>query len=267
MTEQHPSRLRLGESDLSRTRRVVAIIPARYGSQRFPGKPLADIDGKPMVQHVYEQTGRAALVDAVIVATDDERIASAVRAFGGHAVMTPHSLHTGTDRVAWVARSLDDAEIVLNVQGDEPLIAPEMIDEAVRPLILDREIMVGTLIHRIETIEELHSPNVIKVVTDATGYALYFSRLPIPYARDVQRTDVLNHQTFYKHIGLYVFRKNFLLRFPDMRQTPLELLEKLEQLRVLEHGYKIKATVTAYDSIPVDTQEDLDKVRAMIQNK
>ncbi|MEK9139158.1 MAG: 3-deoxy-manno-octulosonate cytidylyltransferase [Bacteroidota bacterium] len=245
--------------------RVVAIIPARYASQRLPAKPLADICGKPMVQHVYERAAHARLVNAVLVATDDERIASTVRGFGGHAVMTPESLQTGTDRIAYVARSLPDADIIVNVQGDEPLIEPTMIDEAVGPLVDDNSIKVGTLVRRLESEDELANPGIVKVVLDRKGFGLYFSRSPIPFGRDSRQPEWLKRHSYYKHIGLYVFRREFLNLFAELAPTPLERMEKLEQLRILENGYKIKCTVTSFDSMPVDTQEDLDKVRGIIK--
>ena len=244
---------------------TVAIIPARYGSQRLPAKPLADIAGKPMIQHVYERTARASLVAEVIVATDDERVASAVRAFRGHAVVTPASLQSGTDRVAFAARSLERANIVVNVQGDEPLIDPAMIDQAIQPLVMDSTIAVGTLVRKIETVTELNNPGVVKVVLDSQGYCLYFSRSVIPFLRDHAALEWLKHHTYHKHIGLYVFRREFLAHYARLPQTPLELAEKLEQLRILEHGYRIKATVTHRDTLPVDTQQDLDNVRLIVQ--
>ncbi len=244
---------------------TVAIIPARYASQRLPAKPLVDICGKPMIQHVYERASRARLVHDVLVATDDERIASVVRSFGGQAVMTPASLQSGTDRVAFAAQSLERADIVVNVQGDEPLIDPGMIDEAIRPLTEEGQIDVGTLVRKIESDTELTSPSVVKVVLDTQGYCMYFSRSVIPFVRDGDRSEWLRHHTFFKHIGLYVFRREFLSRYARLSQTPLEIREKLEQLRILEHGYKIKATVTLLDSVPVDAHEDLVKVRMLLQ--
>lgn len=240
---------------------IVAIIPARYASTRLPGKPLADINGKPMIQHVYERVKRATLVDDVMVATDDERIAAVVGSFGGIAVMTPVHMKTGTDRIASVVRSLPEAEIIVNVQGDEPFVVPEMIDQAISPLLEDGDLEVGTLVRRIESEEELRNPTIVKVVRDINGLALYFSRSVIPFARDVSGEAILNRHAYYKHVGLYVFRRDFLLRFPDMQQTDLELIENLEQLRIIGHGYGIAATITTHDSIPVDTLEDLDRVR------
>ncbi len=247
--------------------RTVAVIPARYASERLPGKPLADIGGKPMIQHVYERAARARLLDAVCVATDDERITAAVRAFGGTAIMTPTDLRSGSDRVAWAARSLQDAAIVVNVQGDEPLIDPGMIDEAVEPLRRDPSLVAGTLVRRIDAAEELRNPGIPKVVLNREGFCLYFSRSPIPYVRDLPADDWQTSATFYKHIGLYVYRRSFLLTYASLAQTPLERAEKLEQLRILEHGYRIKAVVTSHDSIPVDTQADLERVRTMLASQ
>jgi 3-deoxy-manno-octulosonate cytidylyltransferase (CMP-KDO synthetase) len=244
---------------------IVAIIPARYASTRLSGKPLADINGKPMIQHVYERVRRATLVNRLMVATDDQRIAAAVGAFGGNAVMTPTEMKTGTDRIAFVARSLPDADIIVNVQGDEPLIAPEMVDEAIRPVIDDNQIAVGTLVRKIESQEELHNPGVVKVVRSTNGRALYFSRSVIPFSRDTVSAEALNQHTYYKHVGLYVFRREFLLRFPSLQQTNLELAENLEQLRILEHGYPIAATITQHDSMTVDTADDLERVRRIAQ--
>lgn len=244
--------------------KITAIIPARYASTRFEGKALADIMGRPMVQHVYERTAKAALVSEVIVATDDERIAAAVHAFGGRAEMTSRVHETGTDRLAEVAARLD-SDIIVNVQGDEPLIEPAMIDEAIRPLADDPAVMMGTLKTRIKTLHDFLSPNVVKVVTDWEGYALYFSRSPLPNFRD--KWNDLKDEAFtsrkllcYKHVGLYVYRRDFLLQFAQMSPTYLELAEKLEQLRVLENGYRIKVVETDFESIGVDTPGDLDKV-------
>jgi 3-deoxy-manno-octulosonate cytidylyltransferase (CMP-KDO synthetase) len=243
---------------------VIAVIPSRYGSERLPGKPLIDIGGKPMIQHVYERASEAALVDEVLVATDDQRIADVVHAFGGAAVVTPSDIKSGTDRIAFVSRSLRGADIIVNVQGDEPLIPPAMIDEAVQPLLQDRSITTGTLIRKIDKEADLFNPSIPKVVVDDEGTCLYFSRSPIPHVRDAAMPDWLSRHTYYRHIGLYVFRRDFLLRFATLPQTPLEIAERLEQLRILEHGFQIKAVVTSYDSVSVDTPEDLDRVRKMV---
>jgi 3-deoxy-manno-octulosonate cytidylyltransferase (CMP-KDO synthetase) len=244
--------------------RTVAIIPARYGSQRLPAKPLVEIAGKPMIQHVYERATRAKLVDSVLVATDDERIASAVRTFGGNALMTPASLQTGTDRTAFVTRTIPEADVVVNVQGDEPLIESQMIDEAIQPMLENSQITAATLVRRIEKETELTNLNVVKVVLDSSGYCLYFSRSVIPFVQGLPRASWLRHHQYFKHIGLYVFRREFLLKYTEMKPTPLETSEKLEQLRILENGYKIKSIVTSCNSTPVDTLEDLENVRALL---
>lgn len=242
--------------------RVTAVIPARYASSRFPGKPLAEIHGKPMIQWVYERTAQSQTVARVIVATDDERIAAAVRAFGGEVCMTRADHPTGTDRLAEVAAGLED-DLIVNVQGDEPLIDPMMIDEAVAPLLADPTAVMGTLMSRIDSVEDFLSPNVVKVVPDGKGNALYFSRAPVPFPRDYQ-DDLAAHfekLTLYRHIGLYVYRRPFLLTFPTLPATPLERTEQLEQLRALEHGYGIKVALTARVSHGVDTPADLERVR------
>jgi len=243
-------------------KRTVAIIPARYASQRFPGKPLALIAGKPMIVHVMEQAARARLVDSVLVATDDERIAQAVRSHGGEAVMTPADVRSGSDRIALAARALTGTEIIVNVQGDEPLIPPEMIDEAITPLLQDSTTQAGTLVRRLRSLEELDDPNVTKALLDRSGRCLYFSRAALPYGRGIPREDIVTTCPVYAHVGLYVFRREFLLAFAAMTQTPLEKAEQLEQLRILEHGGMLRAVVTRYESIAVDTPGDLERVRA-----
>lgn len=244
--------------------KVTVIIPARYGSSRLEGKPLADIAGKPMIQHVYERASEATGVDEVLVATDDERILSAVKAFGGKAVMTSADHQTGTDRLAEVAGSLD-SDIIVNVQGDEPMISPKMIEEAVAPLIEDPSIKMGTLKSVLDNKEDLHDDAVAKLVVDRDDFALYFSRSPIPFLRE--DGDVASDTVYYKHIGLYVYDRQFLLNYAKMPQTPLEKAERLEQLRALENGYRIKAVTTQEESIGVDTPEGLEKVRALITKR
>ncbi len=246
--------------------RVVGVIPARYASQRLPAKPLLDLLGKPMVQRVYEQAKLARRLNQVVVATDDERIASVVRSFGGDVVITPPEIKSGSDRVAAIA-ARSDGEIFLNIQGDEPLIAPTMIDQAAEILIDDSSVLVGTLAKRIESQAELMNPGIVKVVVDKSSYALYFSRSVIPFMRDEQDPSKwLARRTFYKHIGLYVFRKDFLLGFAKMPESSLEQSEKLEQLRILENGYKIKVGFTEHDSIPIDTRADADRVIEILKN-
>lgn len=244
--------------------KITVVIPARYASTRFEGKALADIKGKPMVQHVYERASRAAHVSEVIVATDDERILNAVQAFGGRAEMTSRDHETGTDRLAEIAARLD-SDLIVNVQGDEPLIEPAMIDQAIAPLVADRTICMGTLKSRIRKLHDFLSPNVVKVVTDRDGFALYFSRSPLPNFRD--KWNDLKDEAFvagkllcYKHVGLYVYRRDFLLQFARMAPTCLELAEKLEQLRALENGCRIRVVETEFDSIGVDVPSDLDSV-------
>ena len=248
--------------------KISAVIPARYGSTRFEGKPLADILGKPMIQYVYEGVRRSKWIDEVIVATDDQRIAEAVKSFGGKAVMTSSTHFTGTDRVAEVAKKLK-SEIIVNVQGDEPLIKGNVIDKAIRPLIVDDTLQMSTLMTRIVEVRDWLNPHIVKVVVDQKNFALYFSRSPIPFPRDLQIGRLESNpfgtsrslpQRVFKHIGVYVFRRKFLLHFSRMKPTPLEKLEKLEQLRALENGYPIKVNLVDYEPLSVDTPEDLQKV-------
>ncbi len=242
--------------------KIIGIIPSRYASTRLPAKSLADICGKPMVQHVYERAKQSHLLTDVVVATDDERIEKAVKQFGGNVVMTPAAIQSGSDRIAYAAQSIS-ADIIANVQGDEPLIEPRMIDEAVQMLVDDNSAVASTAAKKITSPDELHNPNIVKVVLDKNMYALYFSRSTIPFVRDARASaEWLNHATFYKHFGIYVYRAEFLRKFSSFQPTMLEQSEKLEQLRILENGFRIKVAVTEFDSIPVDTQEDLEKVRA-----
>ncbi|PID60188.1 3-deoxy-manno-octulosonate cytidylyltransferase [candidate division KSB3 bacterium] len=247
--------------------KVVGIIPARYESVRFPGKPLADIQGKPMIQHVYERCCRVPLFERVIVATDDLRIQEAVSGFGGEVCMTLKTHRTGTDRLAEAARDLD-AEIIVNVQGDEPLIQPEMIELAVQALLDDPDVVIGTLKHKIRTPEGLFNPNVVKVICDVNDRAVYFSRSPIPHikGRDM-RGEGFGGFEFYRHIGLYAYRRTFLLKFVDFAQTPLEIAEGLEQLRAMEYGYRIKVLETAGEIIGIDTPEDLERLRQLLNSR
>ncbi len=244
---------------------VTVVIPARYASTRFPGKPLADLCGKPMIQWVYERSALCESVDLVIVATDDDRIARVVESFGGDVVMTRADHPTGTDRLAEVAAGLDD-ELIVNVQGDEPLIDPVMIEAAVAPLLSDDSIPMGTLKTPLTSLEEYLNPNVVKVVTDLQGFALYFSRTPIPYPRDFSSELEQRWQELAtaKHVGLYVYRRDFLLQYPHLQSTPLETQECLEQLRALEHGYRIRVAETTLVGQGVDTPEDLERVKVLL---
>jgi len=245
--------------------KITAIIPARYASTRFPGKALADIGGRPMIQHVYERACKASLVSRVIVATDDTRIADVINLIGGEAVMTSTGHETGTDRLAEVTDGLD-TDIIVNVQGDEPLISPEMIDQAIEPFLNHPALKMGTLKTRIKSLHDFLSPNVVKVVTGADGCALYFSRSPLPFFRD--KWQDLKDESFingkllcYKHVGLYVYRRDFLLQYAAMPQTFLEISEKLEQLRAIENGIRIRVVETEFESIGVDTPDDLAKAQ------
>ena len=251
---------------------ITAVIPARYHSSRFPGKPLVDICGKPMVQHVYERAQMSTLVTDIIVATDDARIADVVRKFGGKSVMTSPDHRTGTERVAEVAGGIE-AEIIVNIQGDEPLIRGKIIDEAIKPLISDESIHISTLKSPINRISYWFDPNVVKVVTDRDGFALYFSRSPIPFFRGKHVgdgrfpsseqefvDDSLSLDSLYRHIGIYVYRRSLLLSMAQMEPTPLERAEGLEQLRLLENGYRIKVIPIDYHPIGVDSPEDLREV-------
>ena len=237
---------------------VVAIIPARFHSSRLPGKALADIGGRPMIEHVYRRAAAASSISSVLVATDDERILETVRSFGGVACMTSPDHQSGTDRLAEVAAELS-AEIIVNVQGDEPLIEPAMIDEAIEPLLADPLVVMSTLRRRIEDPAEHQNPNVTKVVVDREGYALYFSRAMIPFQR-----DGCPPARAWRHIGLYVYRRDLLLQLAGLDPTELERSEALEQLRALENGIRILAVETTYDSIGVDTPEDLERVRRLL---
>ena len=237
---------------------IVAIIPARYQSSRLPGKALADIGGRPMIEHVYRRAAAATSVTSVLVATDDERILEAVRSFGGVACMTSPDHQSGTDRLAEVAADLS-CDVIVNVQGDEPLLHPAMIDEAVEPLLADPLVVMSTLRRRIEDPAELQSPNVTKVVVDREGFALYFSRAPIPFVRNGSPAA-----RAWRHIGLYVYRRDCLLQLAALQPTELERSEALEQLRALEHGIRILAVETAHDSVGVDTPEDLERVRRFL---
>lgn len=248
---------------------IVAIIPARFASSRLPGKPLADIHGKMLIQRVWERARAATLPGRVLIATDDERIAAAVRGFGGEVAMTSSAHPTGTDRVAEAARALD-ADIVVNVQGDEPLLDPAGIDAAVRPLHEDPRLSMATLSLPLTALDEMLSPSVVKVVTDAAGDALYFSRSPIPHVRagggvGEAAAAALEKGLARRHVGLYAFRRDALLRFAAWPPSPLEQAEGLEQLRALHHGMRIRVVETeGAASVAVDTAEDLERVRALL---
>lgn len=237
---------------------IIGIIPARYQSTRLPGKPLIDLAGKPMIQRVYEGASQSQWLDRVIVATDDERIMKAVQAFGGEAMMTSPNHPTGTDRLAEVAAGIP-CDLVVNIQGDEPLINGSTIDAVVQPLAEDPSIPMGTAIMRESDPQVLAEPSVVKVVADHHGFAMYFSRSLIPFPRQ--------EGEFFKHIGMYVYRREFLLQLNRLPQAPPEMMESLEQLRVLYHGYRIKLTEVQGRFIGVDTPEDAELVRRIINQE
>jgi len=244
--------------------RVVAIIPARYHSNRFEGKPLAKIAGKPMIQHVYERATEVDLISQVAVATDDERIADCVRGFGGEVVMTSPDHVSGTDRLAEAATLLEinEQDVVVNIQGDQPLFDQAVVEQVARPLLDDPALPMSTLIYKIIRPEEIDDPNHVKTVFDVNGLALYFSRASIPFQRNPEEPQ---SPTYYKHLGFYAYRKGFLLTFVGLPEGEWERFEKLEQLRALEYGYRIKVVLTEHDSIEVDTPQDLERVEEMFQ--
>lgn len=248
-----------------KTAHIAGVIPARYASSRRPGKPLALIAGKSMIQRVYEQCLQSALLESVCVATDDMRIADAVEAFGGKAVMTRSDHPSGTDRVAEAAQQLE-ADIIVNIQGDQPYVAPAMLDEAVAPLLQEGAAEISTLMFPITHEDDLKNPSVVKVVTDLSGKALYFSRSLIPYPR-----EAISHKV-YEHVGLYAYSKDTLLKLTRLPSTTLETVESLEQLRWLQHGLHIQVTESAvpdqaFHGFSVDTQEDIERAEQMLRER
>jgi 3-deoxy-manno-octulosonate cytidylyltransferase (CMP-KDO synthetase) len=249
----------VGPSGLQRLT-ITAIIPARYQSTRLPGKPLVDIAGLPMIVRVYDRVRATPGLDAVLVATDDARVHDAVTQHGGQCVMTSPAHRSGTDRLAEVAGTLD-SDIIVNVQGDEPLIEPAMIAAAIAPFQSDALLQMSTLCRRLDEEQEFQNPHIVKAVVGLDGFALYFSRAPVPYQRATANRGVPDSAR--KHIGLYVYRRECLLALASLPPSPLEVAESLEQLRALEHGIRIKAVETRYDSIGVDTPDDLERVRGL----
>lgn len=242
--------------------KIFAFIPARYDSSRFPGKPLALISDKPMIQHTYERALSCPELSAVYVATDDDRIADCVNQFGGKAVITEKTHRSGTDRIGEAAlkMGLKDDDLVVNIQGDQPSFHPSVVTDLVKPLIDDRAIPMSTLKYKIRDKRDIQNPNHVKVVTDREGFAIYFSRCSIPFCRDGRPDGV-----YYKHLGFYCFRMDFLMRFTSLAEGTLERLEKLEQLRALEHGYRIKVLETIHDSIEVDVPEDVEAIEKLLE--
>jgi len=242
---------------------VIGVIPARYSSTRFAGKLLADIMGKPMLQHVWERAKLSRMLDDLIIACDNEIILKAAIEFGAKAVMTSREHTCGTDRISEVVNPLD-VKIIVNIQGDEPLIHPMMIDSLARALLEDRSLNMATVMKRIADVTQVADPNVVKVVVDKDNFALYFSRAPIPYlAAGLE----INQVAYYKHIGLYAYTKDFLFIYKNLPVSNLEKAEKLEQLRVLSEGFKIKVIETKFDTVGVDTPEDLERAKGQIQKE
>jgi 3-deoxy-manno-octulosonate cytidylyltransferase (CMP-KDO synthetase) len=244
--------------------RTLGVIPARYASSRFPGKPLAMIDGKSMIMRVYEQTLKTTVLNRVIVSTDDERIFNHVKDCGGEVMMTSESHMSGTSRIGEVVENLSfmsqcPYDVIVNIQGDEPFIDPSQIDLIVS-LFLKPEVSIGTLIRKIENSEDLFNPNVVKVVVDDEGKAMYFSRSPIPYLRGIPQEDWVGNQDFYKHIGLYAYRATVLKQILNLPEAPPEVAESLEQLRWLYHGYSIHTAITDIETVGIDVPEDLLKL-------
>lgn len=241
---------------------IIAIIPARYESTRFPGKPLALISGKSLIERTYSNAKKCGMLDRVVIATDDARIAEAAEGFGAEVCMTKKEHDSGTDRIAEAAEKLNLAPgaIVVNIQGDEPLIEPETVEKLVAPMAEDASLQMSTLSYRIRNPEETQSPNIVKVVSDREGFAMYFSRSVIPFSEG-------NEGVFYKHIGLYAYRKSFLLRFSRMAPSELEKRERLEQLRAMENGFKIKVIESDSDPVEVDVPEDIQKVITQMRKK
>lgn len=246
---------------MSRNMKILCVIPARYASTRLPGKPLADIAGKPMICRVYEQAVQAKSLAGVLAAVDDQRVYDAVVQNGGQAMMTSPDHPTGTDRLAEVAAAYPDMDLIINVQGDEPLIDPELIDELAAVFDEDPQLQMATVKTPMSTQAEMQNPNNVKVVTDKKGYALYFSRSLLPYPR------VPHGRPVYKHIGIYAYKRDFLLRYAQMEPTPLEQTESLEQLRALENGYRIRVIETDRRFVGVDTPEDLAEVNGIFKKR
>ena len=237
--------------------KFLGVIPSRYASTRLEGKPLKDICGHTMVEWVYKRALKSKL-DGVVVATDDERIVDEVKSFGGNVILTRKDHINGTSRIAEVCETYTDYDVIVNIQGDEPLIEPDMINSIIDSFIEDNTIPMSTLKYKLTDMTEIENPNAVKVVTDKNDFAIYFSRSVIPYPRN------LNIDNYYKHVGIYGYKRDFVMEYAKMASTPLELSESLEQLRVLENGYKIKVLETPYKIIGVDTQEELERVREYI---
>ncbi len=246
---------------------ILGVIPARYASTRFPGKPLIDIDGKSMIQRVYEQAQKASLLTKVVVATDDQRIFDHIQGFGGDAFMTAQDIPSGTERVAVVAQQFPEFSFCINIQGDEPYIAPGQIDLLAETLLREEGRAIATLVKPILNTELLGDPKFVKVVLRKDMYAMYFSRFAIPFNRDIpQLADWLKANSYYKHIGIYGFPRELLLQIPNLEPIPAELAESLEQLRWLGHGIPIAVAITEQESISIDTPQDLNRLNQLKEN-
>ena len=241
--------------------KIVAVIPARFASTRFPGKPLALLGKKSLIQHVYDSTSQTGLFDRTIVATEDKRICEKVEQFGGEVVLTSKHHRSGTDRIAEVCRNLE-AEVIINIQGDEPFISKEPLQKLIS--VFENPIdKVASLMHK--SFKDIENPNIVKVVCDVRNYALYFSRSPIPFVRNPNFSSCNSHSEFFQHIGIYAFRREALFKFIQLPMGKLEQIEKLEQLRLLENGIRIKMVETSYQGIGVDTPEDLKKAEIILR--
>jgi len=240
--------------------KTVVVIPARLESSRLPNKVLLDVNGKSLIQRVWERVKSAKKIDEIYIATDNQKIVEVVNSFGGNAILTSTKHQSGTDRIAEAVENID-TDLVINVQGDEPLIDPNLIDSFVELFKNDYEVYFASAMHRIGTLEDLDNPNVVKVISDLKNNAIYFSRSRIPFSRDGE----ISVENYFQHIGIYAYKKDFLLRYSQLPQTYFEKIEKLEQLRAIENGFKIRMVETDYRSVGVDTLEDLERVRGLIK--
>ena len=240
--------------------KTVVVIPARLESSRLPNKVLLDVNGKSLIQRVWERVKSAKKIDEIYIATDNQKIVKVVNSFGGNAILTSTKHQSGTDRIAEAVENID-TDLVINVQGDEPLIDPNLIDSFVELFKNDYEVYFASAMHRIGTLEDLDNPNVVKVISDLKNNAIYFSRSRIPFSRDGE----ISVENYFQHIGIYAYKKDFLLRYSQLPQTYFEKIEKLEQLRAIENGFKIRMVETDYRSVGVDTLEDLERVRGLIK--
>ena len=236
--------------------KIIGVIPVRYDSERFPGKALVQLWDKPILQHVYERVAKSNMLDRVIIATDDTRVQEKARSFDAPVVMTSKDCFSGSDRVAQAVKDLD-CEIVVNIQADQPVLPTQILEEIIKPLLVQPALLIVTPIYPLTDLSGLNNPNTVKVIVDKEGYAIYFSRSPIPYVRN----KIQDIQLFYKHIGVYAYRKEFPLEYAKLPPSHLEKTEGLEQLRILENGYRIKTVLVNSDSVSVDTKEDLESIR------